>query len=109
MTAAVVIFPDLKELYWKAAEEFSRLAQASTAASGIFNVALSGGSTPEGLYSLLADKSKPFFGRIPWQKLHVFWGDERCVPPDHAESNYRMAYAALLSRVPVPAGSIHRI
>jgi 6-phosphogluconolactonase len=89
-----------------AAEEFTRAAEAS---KGPFRVALSGGRTPRGVHELLADEKAPYRARIPWDRLEVFWGDERCVPPDHADSNYRMAMESLLSLVPVPAAHIHRV
>jgi 6-phosphogluconolactonase len=73
-----------------------------------FSIALSGGSTPRALYSLLADEAS-FHGRVPWDKVHFFWGDERHVPPDHSDSNYRMANEAMLSKVPVPPENIHRV
>lgn len=74
---------------------------------GRFSIALSGGSTPRKLYSLLAE---PYYrDRIAWDKWNVFWGDERCVPPDDGESNYGAARAALLSRVPIPAPQVHRM
>ena len=73
-------------------------------ANGRFTVALSGGSTPKTLYSLLATKPN-----IPWDKICFFWGDERHVPPDHPESNYRMANEALLSKVPVRPENIFRV
>jgi 6-phosphogluconolactonase len=74
----------------------------------IYSIALSGGSTPRSLYALLADD--PVFGRqIPWERIHFFWGDERHVSPDHPDSNYRMAFEAMLSRVPIPLTNIHRI
>jgi 6-phosphogluconolactonase len=72
-----------------------------------FSVALSGGSTPKGLYELLAQP--PFGDSLPWKDAHVFWGDERCVPPDHPDSNYRMAREALLSKVPIPEAQVHRM
>ena len=67
---------------------------------------LSGGSTPRTLYGLFATE---FRDRIPWTRVHVFWGDERCIPPDDAASNYRMAREALLDEVSVPAAHVHRI
>jgi 6-phosphogluconolactonase/glucosamine-6-phosphate isomerase/deaminase len=70
---------------------------------------LSGGSTPRALYRLLADADAPFRGRIDWPAIHFFWGDERHVPPDHPDSNYRMAREAMLDRVPAPAAHVHRI
>lgn len=92
-----------------AAEEFAALAEQTVAASGSFTVALSGGSTPKMMFALLADESESFRARVPWSKIHFFWGDERHVPPDHAESNYRMACETLLSNVPVLPEHIHRI
>jgi 6-phosphogluconolactonase len=95
------------ELARAAAGEVARLAAEAVAARGSFSLALAGGSTPRALYQLLADPAEPFRDRIPWPAVHVFFGDERAVPPDHPESNYRMASAALLDRVPV--GSVHRV
>jgi 6-phosphogluconolactonase len=74
---------------------------------GTFSIALSGGSTPAGLYRLLG--SDPYRSAIAWEKVHLFWADERCVPPDHEDSNYRLAHEALLSKVVVPPGHVHRI
>jgi 6-phosphogluconolactonase len=91
-----------------AAEEFVALARTSVDARGVFTVALAGGSTPRHLYRLLADDTD-LRARIPWLKIHFFWGDERHVPPDHDDSNYRMAHDALLSKVPVPAAHVHRV
>lgn len=73
------------------------------------SVALSGGSTPRVLYQLLADPNEPFREQIAWDKTHFFFTDERHVPPDHADSNYRMVNEAMFSRVPVPQQNIHRI
>jgi 6-phosphogluconolactonase len=90
-----------------AANNFVALAKKAMAAHGRFNVVLSGGSTPSALYQLLA--SKTYAQQLDWSKIDIFWGDERCVPPDHPESNYRMANETLLSRVPLPPENIHRI
>lgn len=98
-----------EELSRAAAEQFVHLATQAVAASGRFAVALTGGTTPKGLYHLLADEGAGFRPRVPWDRLHVFWGDERHVPPDHRDSNYRMAHEAMLSRVPVPPQDVHRI
>jgi 6-phosphogluconolactonase len=78
---------------------------------GSFTVALAGGRTPRALYGLLAggDGRAVFRSLIDWDKVQVYWGDERHVPPDHVDSNYRMAHETLLSKVPVPAGNVHRI
>jgi len=74
---------------------------------GVCNLALSGGSTPLALYQHLAQV--PLTQEIDWSRLHVFWSDERCVPPDHSESNYHQAHDVLLGHVPVPVGNIHRL
>ena len=92
-----------------AAEDFLRTVDESIAARGRFTVALSGGSTPRALYRLLASGDEPYHRLIPWDSVHFFWGDERHVPPDHPDSNYRMAREALLDHVPVPAVNVHRI
>jgi 6-phosphogluconolactonase len=92
-----------------AAEEFAQLADEAIRAQGLFAVALSGGSTPKELYARLASEQHPFRDRIDWGKVHFFWGDERHVPPDDPQSNYRMAREAMLSKLPVPAANIHRI
>ena len=100
-------FATPQELFRDAAHEFVREAQQTVQANGRFTVVLSGGSTPKKLYALLAQQE--FATRIPWKQTFVFWGDERHVPPDHPESNYRMAYDAMLSKVPIPPSNIHRI
>jgi 6-phosphogluconolactonase len=97
-----------KELVSRAgADEFVRLARAAITSRGRFTVALSGGSTPKRLFELLADK--PYRDQVDWPKVEVFWGDERSVPPDNAESNYRMAREAMISKVPLAAEHVHRI
>jgi 6-phosphogluconolactonase len=95
-----------EELFQAAASEFASLAAEAVAARGRFTVALSGGSTPRGLYSLLASNAA---AGIPWDKIFFFWSDERHVPPDNADSNYGMAREALLSKVAIPAQHIFRI
>jgi 6-phosphogluconolactonase len=72
-------------------------------------VALAGGSTPRSLYRLLADDKGPYRTRVPWESTHVFFGDERMVPPDDPDSNARMAFESLLRHVPVPGEQVHRI
>src|SRR5262249_1500928 len=94
------------KLFETGAAEFVALASKAVKDHGRFAVGLSGGSTPRGLFSLLA--SGAVLG-IPWEKIFFFWGDERHVPPDHPDSNYRMAQESLLSRVPVPPGNVFRI
>jgi 6-phosphogluconolactonase len=103
----VIICRDAGELSQKATERFVVLVNEASASSGRFTVALSGGSTPESLYSLLATPG--FADRIPWPKVHLFWGDERCVPPDHPDSNYRMVRESLLSKISIPSENVHRM
>ena len=97
----IQIFPNPKDLARAAAELF--------VARNPRTVALSGGSTPKLLFELLADPNEPFRDQIPWPDIHFFWSDERHVPPDHADSNYRMANEAMLSRVPVTRNNVHRV
>lgn len=91
----------------EAAGRFGALAGAANAERGRFVVALSGGSTPKALLGLLA--GAPYRDAIDWGRVHVAWGDERCVPPDDEQSNYRMAREALLDHVPIPPEQIHRM
>ena len=91
----------------EAAKRFQSLAKASIAANGRFTVALSGGSTPKTMHTLLA--AAPYAESIDWSKVFIFFGDERCVPPDHPDSNYRMALETLLSKVAIPTENIYRM
>ncbi len=101
------VFPDVDALSIAAAREFIRCAGEAIAARGRFTVALSGGSTPKRLYQNLA--AEPFRSQVDWGRVEFFWGDERCVPPDHPDSNYRMAREAILAALPIPAEHIHRM
>ena len=98
------VFSDLDELSLRAAESAVVVIRDAVQARGTCSLALSGGSTPQVLYRLLASR---FREDIPWAGVHVFWGDERYVPPDDSRSNYGMAKAALLDHVPCPAANIH--
>lgn len=102
--AELKTFDDLDDLARGAAEEIAKSAGEAIAARGRFTIALSGGNTPKPVYRLLAQEP-----RIDWNRVHVFWGDDRHVPPDHPESNFGMAHEALLSKVPIPHDNIHRI
>jgi 6-phosphogluconolactonase len=93
-----------QELAQAAARDFATKAEAAIGERGRFAVALAGGSTPRATYEVLAND---YAGALDWSKVHVFFGDERTVPPNHEDSNYRMAHETLLSRVPV--GSVHRM
>jgi len=103
----IIICRDAPDLSRRAAEQFVAMARQTLGAHGRFTVALSGGSTPKGLYALLA--AAEFASRIDWARVHLFWGDERCVPPDHPESNYRMVQEALLSKIEIPSANVHRM
>jgi 6-phosphogluconolactonase len=100
------VFESAAALSHGAAEVFCRLALEATRERGRFNVALSGGSTPRALHHELATT---FAEKVPWDKVFFFWGDERHVPPDFPESNFRMAKETLLSRLPIPAGHVFRM
>jgi len=108
MKTRCTVVPDSTELSRIAAEEFVRQIKGTVRAHDLCTVVLSGGSTPKGLYALLAS-DEAWQTRLPWDKIHFFWGDERHVPPDHPDSNYRVAHQALLSKVPVPLENVHRI
>lgn len=105
--AEKIVCRDLADLSRRAAAEFVRATRDAAARSGRAAVALSGGSTPKALFALLAGPE--FAPQIPWPDVHFFWGDERAVPPDHPDSNYRMAFETLLSKAPVPPENVHRI
>lgn len=106
MDKIVKIFPSHFELAEKFAEEMVKMMTESAKNSEHFTVALSGGSTPELLFDILGEK---FSESVPWEYVHFFWGDERCVPPDSRESNYGMAFRKFLSRIKIPSPNIHRI
>jgi len=92
-----------------AADLFTRVAQTAFEARGRARIAISGGSTPKAMFALLADPAQRFLGVIPWDKLDLFWVDERCVPPGDAESNYRMTREAMLDKVPLAPEQVHRM
>ncbi|MBZ5655968.1 MAG: 6-phosphogluconolactonase [Acidobacteriia bacterium] len=104
-TRTIQILPTPADLFDAATEEFVRAGKAAIAAHARFTVALSGGSTPKSLYSLLAAKHAAF----DWNHTFLFFGDERHVPPDHPDSNYRMVNEALLTRISVPAENVFRV
>jgi 6-phosphogluconolactonase len=103
----VWVCPNADELARTAARRFVDWAWQSIARDGQFHVALSGGSTPQALFRILA--SQEFRGQIDWPRVQIFWGDERAVPPDDPESNYGMARRELLVRVPIPGANVHRM
>ena len=105
--AEVQILPTKNDVARKAAEEFVRAAAKSVQERGAFSVALAGGSTPLGMYELLA--GEPYRSQVEWERVLFFWGDERCVPPDDPESNCGAAVAALVSELGLPEANVHRM
>ena len=103
----VSVFDDLQALSHSAAELFQLLSRRAIAAKGSFVVALSGGTTPRCLYTLLG--SAAYLDTIEWRRIHLFWADERCVPSDHPESNYRLVRETLLKNISPPASNVHKI
>lgn len=101
------ILEDPEHVARSAADRFVAIAASSVSERGLFTVALAGGATPRLMYQLLA--TDEYKNRIDWPKVHIFFGDERCVEPTDPESNYRMADEAMLSRLPIPSYNVHRI
>jgi len=100
----LIIVPEPVELVRRAAEWLATEVTRAIAERGSCALGLAGGWTPEPVYRALASGSS-----VDWKRVDVFFGDERAVPPDHPDSNYRMIHLALLSRVPIPAGQVHRM
>lgn len=105
--STVTVYSDSRSFIDGSAAFIAGLAVQAIAERGRFSIALAGGGTPRPIYARLATPG--FSDGIEWSKVHVFFGDERCVPPDDSRSNYRMAREALLDHVPLPSGNIHRI
>ncbi len=103
----IKIFKNLEELSNSAAEAFVEASQKAVKEKDVFSVALSGGSTPEMTYSMLS--KAPFRDQIPWDKVHIFWGDERCVALDDPRNNAKNAIEIWLKHVPILHSHIHRI
>jgi 6-phosphogluconolactonase len=101
--------PDATALARRAARYFVDAAAQAAAAHGRARIAISGGSTPKVAFEMLADPAQPFRTAMPWDKLDLWWVDERCVPPDHPDSNYRMTREAMLDHVPLAPAQIHRM
>lgn len=103
----VKIFPDKGSLAISAVEHIIRIGRSAIQQRDRFLFVLAGGSTPKSVYSLLAVHFPTH--QLDWKRVHIFWGDERCVPPDHPDSNYRMAKESLLDLIPLPFENIHRV
>jgi 6-phosphogluconolactonase len=102
----VIIFPNLEKASHSLAEKLTEEASTAVGKQGQFTLALSGGKTPRLLYNLLAREYK---NKVEWQAVHLFWGDERCVPQNHPDSNFSLAYETLISKIPLPPQNIHSL
>lgn len=105
MPATVHVWENADELAQRSARHFADAATAAAAERGVFAVSLSGGDTPVGTYALLGSD---LADAVPWHAVHVFWGDERCIPLDRPDNHFTMATELLLSRVPIPPENVHR-
>jgi len=101
--------PNMAALARRAADFFVEQAVQAVTARGVARIAISGGSTPKTAFATLAEQGEEWRVRMPWEKIDLWWVDERCVPPDDAESNYRMTREALLDHVPLKPEQIHRM
>jgi 6-phosphogluconolactonase len=109
LTVNYIVQPDAASLAARAARHFVELTEQAVAARGRARIAISGGSTPKATFQLLGDPAQPWRQRMPWDRLELYWVDERCVLPDHPDSNYRMTREALLDHVPLQPEQIHRM
>jgi 6-phosphogluconolactonase len=107
MDPEIKVLPDVTEIAYNAAERIIAAANRAAGEGRTFSIALAGGSTPKALYELLATPA--YRSRVDWPRVEVFFGDERTVPADHSDSNYRMAHEALLSKVPIPGDNVYRM
>jgi 6-phosphogluconolactonase len=109
LTVKYYVVEDAAALARRAAQYFTEMIGEIVEARGRARIAISGGSTPKTTFGLMANPAEPFRSRMPWDKLDLYWVDERCVPPDDADSNYRMTREAMLDHVPLTPGQIHRM
>src|SRR5262245_42858163 len=103
----IKVLPDAAAIAHEAAERIVKLSEEAIEERGRFSIALSGGSTPKALHNLLA--SPEFITKLDWPAIDLYFGDERCVPPDHRDSNYKMAHETLISKVPIPLDNVYRM
>jgi 6-phosphogluconolactonase len=109
VTVTYQIWPTPEEMALASARLFASCVEKAVEDRGIARIAISGGSTPKATFQLLADPQRPFLATVPWDKVQLFWVDERCVPPDDPESNYGVCRELLLSKVPIPEGNVFRM
>jgi 6-phosphogluconolactonase len=109
VTVTYQVWPTAAEMALASARLFATRVEQAAAARGVARIAISGGSTPQATFKLLADPAQPFLATVPWDKLQLFWVDERCVPPEHPESNYGVCRELLLSKAPIPESNVFRM
>lgn len=109
ISVTYLVWPSAADLALASAKNIAEKVQAAVARRGVARLAISGGSTPQAAFKLLADPAHPFVNTIPWDKLQLFWVDERCVPPDNPESNYGVCKRLLLDNVAIPPANVHRM
>lgn len=109
ITVTYLVWPTAADLALASARLFANRVADAAKARGVARVAISGGSTPQAAFKLLADPAHPFASTVPWDKLQLFWVDERCVPPDDPESNFGVCKRLLLDHVAIPAANVHRM
>jgi 6-phosphogluconolactonase len=109
VTVTYQVWPTAAEMALASARLFATRVEQAVAKRGIARVAISGGSTPKAMFELLSDPARPFLTTVPWDKLQLFWVDERCVPPSDPESNYGVCKELLLTKVPIPEANVFRM
>ncbi len=109
ITVTYLVWPNAADLALASARNIAEKVVAAVARRGVARLAISGGSTPQAAFKLLADPAHAFAQTIPWNKLEIFWVDERCVPPDNPESNYGVCKKLLLDHVAIPPANVHRM
>ncbi|HEX5283163.1 MAG TPA: 6-phosphogluconolactonase [Bryocella sp.] len=109
VTVTYQVWPSGAAMALASAQLFATKVEQAVASRGIARIAISGGSTPQATFRLLADPAQPFLATVPWDKLQLFWVDERCVPPDHPESNYGVCRDLLLTKVPIRDANVFRM
>jgi 6-phosphogluconolactonase len=109
VTVTYQVYPGAEEMAQASARLFADRVQEAVALRGVARMAISGGSTPKATFKILADPRQPFLHTVPWDKIQLYWVDERCVGPEDAESNYGMTRNLLLSKVPIPAANVFRM
>lgn len=109
LTVTYQVWSSAAAMALASAELFAKRVEQAAAARGVARIAISGGSTPQAMFKLLADPAQPFLVTVPWDKLQLFWVDERCVPPDSPESNYGVCRDLLLTKAPIPEGNVFRM